>query len=65
MSGNQTALAGYAKIISYVLGFLHSSFVWLHRHKKCILMGSFLLFKRSSKETAIVKLVYSRTWHSV
>ena len=65
MSGKQIALAGYAKIISHVLGLLHSSFVWLHRHKKCFLMGSFLLFKRSSNETTIVKLVFSRTWQSV
>ena len=38
-------LAGYAKIIFHVLEFVHSSFVCLYRHDKCISMGSFLLFK--------------------
>ena len=49
-SRNQIALAGYAKIISHVLGFLHSSFAWLHRHKKSILMESPLLFKHRHKK---------------
>ena len=33
--------------------------------QKCILMGSFLLFKPSSKETTMVKLVFSQIWQSV
>ena len=65
MSESQIAHAGYAKIISHVFVVSHSSFAWLYRHKKCILMGSSLLFKPSSKETTMVKLVFSHTWQSV
>ena len=50
MSGNQIALAGYAKIISHVLGFLHSSFVWLHRHKNVFQWGLFCCLNHRQKK---------------